>query len=219
MQKLLMPFKKQMMLCGYKNPEYKKNWGYHHYGADISTIQGDAGKNHIIYASGEGIVAAVGRDNSLGWGIAVIYRDCLNHKTGEIYDLTARYMHMSECYVAQGQRVSAATPLALEGKEGTGDYHLHIEFDTDVDAPLFSPQVSKGHSFWKKGTDSTVDPSFVLHTATERVIVEPTYNPEWLNRDDFIIPFAENVDTEDYKALYHAARNKLEKISEIINNG
>lgn len=27
-QKLKMPFKSQMMLCGYKNAEYKKYWGY-----------------------------------------------------------------------------------------------------------------------------------------------------------------------------------------------
>ena len=126
MQKLLMPFKSQMMLCGYKNAEYKKYWGYHHYGADISAVQGGAGNVRVIYASGDGIVADVGRDNSLGWGIAVIYPDCLNHKTGECCDLTARYMHMSECCVTKGQRVSADTPLAVEGKEGTGDYHLHL---------------------------------------------------------------------------------------------
>ena len=218
MQKLLMPFKKQMMLCGYKNPEYKKYWGYSHYGVDISTIQGGAGDDHTIYASGNGIVAAVGRDNSLGWGIAVVYTDCINHKTGEIYDLTARYMHMSECYVAAGQKVYAATPLALEGKEGTGDYHLHIEFDTDVKAPLFSPQVSKGHSFWKKGTDTTVDPSFILHTSKDRTTVKPTYNPAWLNRDDFDIPLTNEDITEcDYKAMYHTAKDKLGKISKIIS--
>ncbi len=220
MQKLLVPFKKQMLLCGYKNPEYKKYWGYQHYGTDISTIQGGAGDDHTVYASGDGTVAAAGKDNSLGWGIAVIYKDCLNHKTGEIYDLTARYMHMAECYVAVGQKVCADTALALEGKEGTEDYHLHIEFDTDTDDPLFSPQVSKGHSFWKKGIDTSVDPSLVMHTSGERVIVEPVYNPAWLNTEDFNIPAAVCEEAEtDYRSLYEAAKSKLEKISGIINNG
>jgi len=218
MQKLLMPFKKQMLLCGYKNPEYKKHWGYQHYGADISSIQGGAGKDCTVYASGNGVVAAVGKDNSLGWGIAIVYDECFNHKTGEVRSLVARYMHLSECYVAVGQTVSFATALATEGKEGTQDYHLHIEFDTDIKAPLFSPQVSRGHSFWKKGTDCTVDPSFVLHTDANREIVESIYNPAWLNKDDFEIPYAYMNEADSYKHLYMAASDKLKRISEIIND-
>ena len=72
MQRLIMPFKRQMMLCGYKNAEYKKHWGYHHYGVDISTIQGGAGTDPNIYASGNGIVLAAGWDKKLGGAICVM---------------------------------------------------------------------------------------------------------------------------------------------------
>lgn len=54
MQYLVMPFTRCMMLCGYKNPEYTKYWGYPHYGVDISTIQGGASDDHRILASAKG---------------------------------------------------------------------------------------------------------------------------------------------------------------------
>jgi len=195
MQKLILPFDRQMMLCGYKNPRYRQHWGYEHYGVDISTIQGEASDNHTIYASGEGMVVAVGKDNSLGWGIAVLYPDVYNHKTGKTQDLVARYMHMAEVFVEKGQKVDVSTPLAPEGKEGTGDYHLHLEFDTDTRYPTYSPQVSAGHTFWMKGLDSSVNPSYVLHIAKGRALVKPTYNLAWLNEEDFSIPQTE-TDTE-----------------------
>lgn len=187
MQRLVMPFKRQMMLCGYKNAQYLQHWKYPHYGVDISTIQGNAGKDHTIYASGDGTVVAVGQDQKLGWGIAILYRDALNHNTGESRDLIARYMHLPEAWVQTGETVRAGTPLGPEGKEGTTDYHLHLEFDTDTQWPAYSPQVAGG-TFWKRGIDSTVNPSHLLHVGQDQEIVEPTYNPEWLNPEDFAIP-------------------------------
>ena len=218
MQKIVLPFKKQMMLCGYRNPEYRKFWEYEHLGVDISTIQGGAGSDHVIYGSGDGEVVAVGKDNSLGWGVAILYKDVYNHQTGEVRDLIARYMHMSEVYVVKGQKVNIDTPIALEGKEGTEDYHLHIEFDTDIKFPTYSPQVSAGHTFWRKGTDSTVNPSFLFHVSKERQIVPPTYNPAWLNEEDFSFPVAEmqTVSLEEYKALKEKHENLLAAIEELI---
>ena len=93
-----------------------------------------------------------------------------------------------------------------------------MEFDTDTVAAVFSPQVSAGHSFWKKGVDSTVDPSVILHTANGRSLVEPTYNPAWLNENDFKIPLAQQIDSLDYKALYQKAVGKLERIKQIVND-
>jgi murein DD-endopeptidase MepM/ murein hydrolase activator NlpD len=199
MQKLIMPFKRQMMLCGYKNPEYLRHWGYPHYGIDVSTIQGKAGTDATVYASGEGKVVAAGKDAKLGYGIAVLYPSVRNHKTGEVYDLIARYMHLRSISVTVGNTVTVGTPLGVEGKEGTGDYHLHLEFDTDTKWPTYTPQVA-GSNFWKKGTDSTVNPSVVLHVSPDQVIVEPTYNPIWLNPEDFIIPSL--YGDLNYQALY-----------------
>lgn len=189
MQYLIMPFARQMMLCGYKNAEYRKYWGYNHYGVDVSTIQGGAGSDPTVYASGNGTVLATGKDAKLGYGVAVLYPDCCSHKTGKTQSLTARYMHLRSLSVKAGDKVTAGTPLGVEGKEGTGDYHLHIEFDTDT-TPAYatwSPQVA-GSNFWRKGTDTTVNPSFVLHVGVGQTVVPPTYNPAWLNPEDQHIP-------------------------------
>lgn len=207
MQRLIMPFKRQMMLCGYKAAPYKKHHGYPHYGVDISSIQGGAGDDPTIYASGDGIVLDAGRDNSLGYGICILYSGAYNHQTGQRVDVVARYMHMPSVMVKTGDVVKQGAPLAVEGNIGPPgmDYHLHIEFDTDIQWPRWSPQVSEGHTFWQKGADSTLNPSHLLHVGEGQVIVKPTYNPAWLNPEDFAIPGlpeqAAPVTFEQYKAL------------------
>lgn len=213
MQRLVMPFKRQMMLCGYKNSEYLKHWGYPHYGVDISTIQGGAGDDHNIYASGHGVVLLAGWDKKLGGAVCVMYPGAYNHETGKTADVVARYMHLASVAVKTGDAVKTGTVLGLEGKEGTGDYHLHLEFDTDLKYPQYSPQVA-GSDFWKKGTDSTWNPSNVLHVGAGQEIVPPTYNPAWLNAEDMAIP---PVPVEvNYKDLYIKAKAKLDAIKEIL---
>lgn len=190
MQYLVLPFTRCMMLCGYKNQQYEKHWGYPHYGVDISTHQGGASDDHKILASGEGVVMAAGKDSRLGYGAAVLYKDVLNHHTGETISVVGRYMHMKSLSVKSGDMVQAGTVIGEEGKEGTTDYHLHLEFDTDV-TPAYgtwSPQVAGTGGFWKKGVDSTVNPSYLLHIGPGQSLAEPTYNPAWLNPEDFAIP-------------------------------
>ena len=188
MQYLRIPFRRAMMLCGYKNPEYLAHWGYAHYGIDISTIQGGAGTDPTVYASGEGVVVAAGWDSKLGGAVCVKYNETFNRASGESVTVIARYMHLAKVLVQEGDMVSLDTPLAVEGKEGTGDYHLHLEFDTDIQYPRWTPQVSRGLSFWVHGVDSTLNPSDLLYTDKEHQLVEPTYNPDWLNSGDFAIP-------------------------------
>lgn len=184
-QKLKMPFKAQMMLCGYKNGEYEKNWGYPHYGIDVSAYEAKA-DNHVL-ASGDGVVVAAARDNSLGYGVAILYKDCVS-RDGKKADLVARYMHLSAAKVAKHDVVKAGDVIGLEGKEGTGGYHLHLELDTDAVYPTYSPQVSNGHTFWMKGIDSTVNPSMWLFVGDGQKIVKPAYNTAWLNPEDMNIP-------------------------------
>lgn len=187
-QKLIMPFKRQMMLCGYKNPEYRKYWGYDHYGIDVSSKQGGAGTDDNVYASGEGVVLAAGTDSKLGKGVVILYKDCVS-RNGEVKDLAVKYMHMVALKVAKYDTVSAGDIIGLEGKEGTSDYHLHFEIDTDTTPKYatWTPQVA-GSDFWKKGIDSTLNPSLWLWVGENQVIVKPTYNPAWLNEEDFNIP-------------------------------
>lgn len=243
MQKLLMPFKSQMMLCGYKNQNYRKHWGYDHYGVDISTIQGGAGSDHNIYASGAGQVLACGWDNSGGNVVVVLYPDVYNHATGKSRDLVARYMHLAGITAKKGQAIRTGDVLGAEGKTQTGDYHLHIEFDTDTKWPCYSPQVGSKDdklsiaqgNILMKGTDSTMNPSYIFYVGQGQRVVPPTYNPAWLNPEDKDIP---SLPAEDGDALRqriteleaelsneHAARldaeqraNKAEsKIQEVID--
>lgn len=204
-QRLILPFVRSMMLCGYKVEEYRKYWGYPHYGIDISTIQGGAGDDPTVYASGTGQVLAAGWDAKLGYGLAVLYPGAVNHRTGEVRDLTARYMHLREVYVQAGDQVAPKDKLALEGKEGTGDYHLHLELDADAREQYarWSPQVSSGLTFWVHGVDSTVNPSDYLHTGPGQSLADPTYNPAWLNPGDFAIPPLpeDTVPREEYEAM------------------
>lgn len=221
MQKLILPFTKQMMLCGYKNKKYADYWGYAHFGVDISSIQGGAGTDATIYASGEGTVVAAGKDSKLGYGLAVLYKDCYNHHTGKSCDLIARYMHMCKLHVTAGQKVKTGDKLATEGKEGTGDYHLHLEFDTDTSWPINTPQVA-GSNFWKKGTDSTVNPSYIFHVGSMQTLADPTYNPAWLNAEDVTIPElitecgGECIAQEEYKALIDKNTELLFKYESLI---
>ena len=199
-QRLLFPFHKGMIICGYKTNQYKKSWGYPHYGIDISTHQGVTQQDHFIRASGEGIVAAVGNDDSLGGGIAIVYENCVG-RDRTLKTLVGRYMHMpySSILVKTGQAVHAGDILAEEGKEGTNDFHLHLEFDTDTNWPVYTPQVSQyGHKFWKKGTDSTVNPSLWLWQGDNALTVPYSFsNRAWINENiDTNLPFVPSSNTE-----------------------
>ena len=83
------------------------------------------------------------------------------------------------------------TPIGIEGKEGTSNYHLHLEFDTDLNYPKWTPQVSKGLSFWVKGTDSTVNPSCLLYQDKNHTTLPDNWEDGWLNQEDKNIPFVD----------------------------
>lgn len=183
--KLTLPFNKAMMLCGYKVNPYKEHWGYPHYGIDISAKE--ANGNMYVLASGDGVVLACAKDNTLGGGIAILYKDC-ESRYGERVDIIARYMHLSDINVEKGDVVKRGQVIGYEGKEGTESEHLHLEFDTDTLYPTYSPQVSNNHTFWMKGIDSTANPSLWLWCGEDQELVTPTYNPAWLNAEDFNIP-------------------------------
>lgn len=200
MQRLIFPFASGMIICGYKVAIYQAppptGWGYPHYGIDVSSVQGNQRTtDHIVRASGDGEVVWCTTDkpssgaSSLGWAVAVKYKGCLS-RHGDVKDLIVRYMHSGECYVKLGDKVKAGDPLLLEGKVGTKDYHVHIEMDTDCKFPQYTPQVSAGHSGWKKGTDSTVNPSFWLWQDSGHKQVPYNYSSKaWINACDEALPF------------------------------
>ena len=217
-QYLLLPFRKSMIICGYKTTQYRKSWGYEHYGIDISTWQGVEQQDHYIRASGEGTVVAVGDDGSLGKGIAIVYKNC-ESRTGEIKSLTARYMHMAKIYVKQGQKVKAGDILADEGKEGTTSYHLHFELDTDTTWATYTPQVSRyNHNFWHKGKDTTVNPSLWLWS--NNIAVQEPYNftnRAWITSgiDDNIPSVPVTDSSEEIKQLKSKISTLEQEISKL----
>lgn len=201
MQKLVMPLERCRFLCGYKTQKYFTAHGYAHYGVDISSIQGGDLGDHVVRASGSGRVVAAGWDNSGGNIVVLIYTDVHNHKTGEVRDLVARYMHLSSVSVKAGDTVSQGTVLGVEGMSATTSYHLHLEFETDTQWPLYSPQVAsrddaltqaQGNILLKGVTDTTVNPSHILYCGPDQEIVASTYAPEWRNPEDDAIPQLED---------------------------
>lgn len=198
-QRLIYPFIRGMTICGYKTAQYKKSWGYPHYGVDISSIQGVRQPDNFVRASGDGTVVWRTYDQpsngakSLGWALAIRYDDCISHG-GTVKSLVVRYMHSEKCYVVAGQKVKAGDVLLLEGKVGTNSEHVHIEMDTDTRQQYanWTPQVSAGHSGWIKGEDSTVNPSYWLWQDSRHKQIKygmAFSDRSWINEEDDNLPF------------------------------
>lgn len=222
MQKLIMPFRSnQMLLCGYKHPKYKQIWNFSHYGIDISAHYGKG--DTTIIASGEGKVVACGYDNSGGNVIVVQYFEAYNENTGKYADVIARYMHLSKISVTTGQTVKHGDTLGLEGNTKTTDYHLHLEFDSDTKYPCYSPQVSSADdkktaaqgNILRKGTDSSLNPVYLLHITGGQTIVPTSYaNSTLVSEADknykIIATTAALSDTAGYKVLYEKALAEMQ---------
>lgn len=104
-------------------------------------------------------------------------------------DVVVTYMHLkSTPKVKKGDKVSSSTLLGYYGNTGanTTGPHLHIQFDTDTDYPLYCCGLSKkGHSLLKKGTvDSTVNPIELFHIGEGQDISVPS--SAWYDKDDFL---------------------------------
>lgn len=183
MQRLVLPYRYQEVLAGFKIAAYRNYWGYNHFGWDMwsydAPTTAERGK---IYASGNGKVVAVGLDNGVGNIVAVAY-DAALLADGRSMPLVARYFHLarSTCFV--GQTVTTETLLGIEGNTGTTGTHLHIEFDSDTQWPLYSPQV-KGSNLIRKGTDTTVDPATVFWRRPEDTLLPSRFGVGWNTAKD-----------------------------------
>ncbi len=78
-------------------------------------------------------------------------------------DIAIRYFHLEKIYVTKGQKITKDSKLGLYGNTGASSgAHLHIEVDTDVKYPNYTPQTSKSNDVLKAGVDSTLNPVDVL---------------------------------------------------------
>ena len=159
-QKLILPINKLRITAGYKNANYRKEFGYTHYGCDF-TDQARADKK--VWGSGKGTVSHAGWSNSGGNVVIVVYPDCLL-TDGTVRSLVIRYYHLDSIKVKVGQSVSKDTVLGYYGNTGASSgAHLHIEIDTDTKYPNYTPQISKDNGVLKRGTDSTINPTLALY--------------------------------------------------------
>ena len=162
-QKLILPINKMRLTAGYKNANYRKEFGYTHYGIDATDKDR---KNLTIYGSGIGEVVEAGWSNSGGNVIVVIYKDCLL-TSGVVKDLVFRYYHLSSIKVKKGQKITKDTIIGNYGNTGASSgAHLHLEIDTDTLYPVYTPQISKDSGVLKRGTDSTINPTLCLYVKT-----------------------------------------------------
>ena len=230
-QKLLLPFKLQILECGWKVAQYKSYWGYPHYGIDITSTDGYVNPqnlDHTIYSSGKGIVLKAGKDSTLGYAACILYKDCLC-RDGVVRSATARYMHMKKLYVTTGQEITVDDKIGVEGAEGTKVAHLHIEFDSDTRTAYahWSPQVSSyNHTFWNKGTDSTLNPSLFFYASKDRVQTPyPFTNRTWINEQtDVNLPIINNttsstpvIQTPDYTQQIKDLQSQIENLKQQLS--
>ena len=158
-QKLILPINKCRITSGYKNANYKRQFGYTHYGVDMTD---KARKDKTVWGSGIGTITHCGWHPSGGNVVVAVYKDCLL-PNGKTMDITMRYYHLEKIYVTKNQKITKDTKLGLYGNTGASSgAHLHIEVDTDIKYPNYTPQTSKSNEVLKSGVDSTLNPVNVL---------------------------------------------------------
>lgn len=139
MQKLILPINHCKLTASMKTQAYRSKYGFEHYGVDMVSATGD----RKIYASGSGIVVAVGYDSVVGNVVAVHYGSAWNAVTGQVKDVVFRYYHLEKAAVRMGTRTTKDTVLGYYGNTGQVKManHLHLEADADTAYPLYSPTV------------------------------------------------------------------------------
>jgi len=121
-------------------------------------------------------------------------------------------MHMDKIYVKINDSVTINTLIGHESNIGTQDPHLHIECDTDIKYPLYSPQVAGKGRLWKKGVDSSVNISEFMHQSSNRYIVKA-------NESNFILDIDKSypvIDNDNNNMYYTVMKNIKSIIDELI---
>ena len=158
-QRLILPINKCRVTASYKNSNYKRQFGYIHYGVDMTSTNHDK----RVWASGDGVVTHTGWHPTSGNVVVVIYRDCIL-VDGTVKDLVIRYFHLERIRVKPKQVVCKDTILGMYGNTGySSGAHLHIEVDVDTLYPNYTPQTSKSNDVLKSGIDTTINPDRVLY--------------------------------------------------------
>ena len=164
-EKAILPINQTRITAGYKSAEYLKSMGFPHYGIDMTD---DNKVQKEVYAPFKMKVTHVGYDNLMGHtviGVSVGDVDVHNGPKKGARRLVVRFAHLEKTFVKVGDIVAPeSAAIALYGMTGTygNAPHLHMELDTDINYPNYSPTLKSSSNIWKAGTDSTIQPMDAL---------------------------------------------------------
>lgn len=143
-QLLIFPMIECTVAGGFKNSLYKKDYGYVHYGVDFDDRWG---KDFDVIASGDGKVLGIEKNsNSIGGVVVIQYDNVQLPGTRQIIPLIARYYHLYNVKVVKGQTVKAYDVIGTVSGGHKWYNHVHMELDTDIKYPFYTPQVSEDAS-------------------------------------------------------------------------
>ena len=216
-QRLTLPLNDLRVTAAYKTPEYKKYWGWDHYGYDCTSPVTN------VVACGDGEVVAAGQDGAtltgassrLGNVLVIVYKDVLCND-GKTRNLACRMYHLASIAVKAGDKVTRGQKVAVYGNTGanTTGAHLHIEFDSDINFPTLAYGVSVGGKIintsaeYKRAgglADSTVDPDKVWFVGKGQSI--RAASSTWSDADDVEAPSLPQ-DGPDYQSLYESMKSE-----------
>ena len=209
-QKLILPINKMRVTAGYKNANYQQQFGFRHYGTDLTSTNSD----RTVWGSGVGTVLLAGYDNVLGNVLVIRYDNC-QLTTGATKNLIQRIFHLDRIDVKQGQSITKDTRIGLYGNTGkyTTGPHLHVEFDTDTSYPSYSPTISTSSNIIKAGTDSTVRPAEVMYVKNSapdyQTVVGASNSNCWTNGDVMYPKYTESAPDGDVGASYYPNPNYI----------
>ena len=207
-QNLILPINKTRITAGYKNVNYKNQFGFNHYGSDSTSTNSD----RTVWGSGVGQVLEAGFDNVLGNVVVIRYNNC-QLKNGTTKDLIQRLYHLDRIDVVKGQSITKDTRVGLYGNTGkyTTGAHLHVEFDTDVNYPTYSPTLSSSSNIIKAGTDSTLNPAQVMYVKNSapdyQSVVGASNSNCWLSSDVSYPKYDGSAPDGEIGALYYPKPN------------
>ena len=196
--------------AGYKNSNYQQQFGFRHYGTDLTSTNSD----RTVWGSGVGTVLLAGYDNVLGNVLVIRYDNC-QLTTGATKNLIQRIFHLDRIDVKQGQSITKDTRIGLYGNTGkyTTGPHLHVEFDTDTSYPSYSPTISTSSNIIKAGTDSTVRPAEVMYVKNSapdyQTVVGASNSNCWTKGDVMYPKYSESAPDGDVGASYYPKPNYI----------
>lgn len=136
-----LPMHNCKVTASYLNEEYRKRFGFPHYGVDMVPLIEDPEADYPadawdVLAQAPGVALASGTDETLGGYVVVEYKMGLA--------CIGRYFHLAKACVKKGDIVVTGQKIGVAGNTGkyTTGRHLHVELDKDLKYPFWTPTLA-----------------------------------------------------------------------------